>query len=146
MANYASDLDLVKIRPNILNLGVKNWDDQHAEATRQINRVLEKRWYYERAADHGIDPTTTPFDQTKVDGEQVKNLACYKALELVYLYLMKDAPSPDGFEREYKIFRDLYKEELSDLVTIGINYDWDEDDLFTGAERLQPRIRRLQRT
>ena len=42
---YSTDDDLVKIRPNILDLGVPEWIDQHKEAFSIINRALVARWY-----------------------------------------------------------------------------------------------------
>ncbi|RLC88909.1 MAG: hypothetical protein DRJ03_01320 [Chloroflexi bacterium] len=145
MANYSTDPDLVKIRPNILELGVASWNTQHTEAKAQIDRILESRWYNEVAAEHSINFRSTPFDADKCDAAQLVRVACYKTLELAYLFLMKDSPEPDGYEREMKLFGKMYKEELNLILSLGVNYDWDDSDTIEDDERLLPRYRRTQR-
>ena len=142
---YTTDDDLITIRPNIIQLGVSDWQFQHIEAFKMINRALIGKWYKSVAAEYGVDFRETEFDPDLVDIEQVKRLSACKTLELCYLYLMKDSPEPDGFEREMKIFRECYNSELAELLAIGLNYDWDEDDVIEGEEKYQSRIRRLQR-
>lgn len=145
MGNYSTDADLVKVRPNILGFGIESWKDQHTEATSFINRILESRWYKEVALDNNINWRVTAFDSDKVDTDQVKRSACYKTLELAYLFLMKDSPDADGFEREMKIFQKLYNTEIDLVLSLGVNYDWDADGTIQEDERLQPRYRRLAR-
>lgn len=140
---YADDDDLIKIRPNILDLGVSDWTDQHLEAFDLLNRLFEGRWYKEVALEHDVDYSLAPFDPDKVSDTQVRRLASYKALELIYLFLMKDGPEADGFEREHKLFKDRSKDELGNLMSIGLDYDWDADDTIQEEERQQPRFRRL---
>lgn len=142
---YSTDDDLLKIRSNILSLGVSDWEEQHKEAFEIINRALIARWYREVADDNSIDWRETEFDPEKVDTSQLLRLSCYKTLELAYLYLMKDAPEPDGFERQHEIFAKKYINELSEVLSLGINYDWDEDDEISSEEMYQSRQRRLVR-
>ena len=61
------------------------------------------------------------------------------------MHLMKDAPEPDGFERQMDIFRKLYNEELREILGLGVNYDWDDDDEIASDEKYQARQRRLVR-
>lgn len=146
IVQYCSDADLSEIRPNILQLGVSSWDVQSKEAFAIINRTLIAKWYKEVALEHDIvDWRTTPFDPDKVDAEQVKRMACYKTLELCYMHLMKDSSEADGFERESHFFRDRYNEELTIILGLGVNYDWDDDDTISDEETYTPRIRRLVR-
>lgn len=144
---YCEDADLINIRPNILELGVASWDTQSIDAFDIINRTLIAKWYKNVALEHDIiDWRTTPFDPDKVDEEQVKRMACYKTLELAYMHLMKDSSTADGFERETDFFRDRYNEELTIILGLGVNYDWDADDTISDDEKYEPQIRRLVRT
>ena len=102
---YSTDDDLVMIRPNILELGISCWEDQHKEAFKVINRILIGRWYKQMALEYGVDWRETEFDPELVDKDQLVRLSCYKTLEFAYLYLMKDSPEPDGFEREMTMFQ-----------------------------------------
>ena len=142
---YSTDDDLVKIRPNILNLGQASWEEQHVEAFDIINRTLIARWYKDIATEHGVDWWLTEFDPDLVDTDQLTRLSCYKVLEIAYMYLMKDMPESDGFERHEKLFAKKYSQELNDLLGIGINYDWDANDEISSEEKYETTPRRLYR-
>ena len=142
---YSTDDDLVKIRPNILELGVGTWEDTHLEAFSLINRTLISRWYKVIAGEHGIDWWLTEFSADQIDVTQILRLSCYKVLQLAYMHLMKDSPEPDGFERQMMLFSKLYNQELEDLLAIGISYDWDDDDEIDTEEKYEPAPRRIYR-
>ncbi len=142
---YSEDNDLIKIRPNILDLGVSDWGFQHAEAFTIINRMLIGKWYIQAATDQGVDWRTVEFDPDKIDASQLVRASCYKTLEMAYLYLMKDAPEPDGFEREMKLFQQLFNTEINQLLGLGLNYDWDDSDTIDSEEKYQRSTRRLVR-
>lgn len=143
---YSTDDDLVKIRPNILDLGVSDWEEQHLEAFSIINRALISRWYKVIAAEHSIDWWLTEFSPDQVDVSQLLRLSCYKTLELAYTYLMKDGPDADGFERNAANFGKKYGQELKEVLSIGITYDWDDDDEYDTEEKFEPAPRRLYRS
>lgn len=142
---YSTDEHLIGVRPNILSLGVSDWTTHHVEAFDIINRILVGRWYKLVAAEYGVDWRETPFDPELVDASQLVRLSSYKTLELAYLYLMKDAPEPDGFEREMKLFRDRFNAELQDILALGISYDWDDSGTIEAGEQFQEQTRRLYR-
>jgi len=142
---YSTDDDLVKIRPNILNLGVAEWEEQHKEAFAIINRTLISRWYKSVCAEHDVNWTTTEFDPDYVDATQILRLACYKTLELAYIFLTQDSPDAGGFERAVGLFAKRYAVELNEVLAIGLSYDWDLDDTVESDEKYQIPIRRLHR-
>lgn len=142
---YSDDDDLIKIRPNILGLGVSDWEEQAIEAFSMINRILIAKWYKPTAAEHDVEWRETEFNPDLVDATQLVRVSAYKTLELAYLHLMKDTPEPDGFERQMKIFKERFVSELNDLLALGINYDWDESDTIEYDEKYYPRQRRLTR-
>lgn len=145
MAEYCSESDLITIRPKILNLGVTDWTDQIVEAGSIIDRAIDVRWYRRVAEDNDVDWRVYKFDRDLLKNvdTQLKRLACYKTFELCFMYLMKHR-ADDAFEKERKLFSELYKEELQEVLLSGLDYDWDDDDLDT-EETLVPRIRRLMR-
>lgn len=141
---YVEESDLQAIRPDILNYGVSDWSDIIFKAESRIWRILEARWYRERASDFGVDPNETVFDPELLkDPDQIKDLICYKALEFAYLYLMKDRGEPDAFERQSKLFKGLFADELSNLLSAGFDYEWGTG--YSQDERMVPRKRRLTR-
>ena len=147
MGNYSTDTDLLKIRSNILSLGVLNWESKHKDAKEYIDRSLASRWYRTIAADNNVDYRSVPFtgDQLSDGGTQVNLLSCYKTLELIYLDLMKDTPESDGFERHSSIFEKKYHKEFEEILSSGIDYDWDDSGSITSEEKDQPKKRRLQK-
>lgn len=142
---YSQDADLVKLRPNIMDMGVDDWTFKHEEAFAFINRTLVHRWFKTAAADLGYDYRETTFSPDNVVVSELTQLSCYKTLELVYIYLMNDAPEADGFDRQRKIFRDLYNEELKNILAIGLSYDWDADGNIASSEKYIHYPRRLVR-
>lgn len=144
---YSTDEDLTKIRPKILDYGVVAWDNQRNEAEAVIDRILEHQWYRHEASHLGVNWREYPFDAALMLNAdvQLKTLSCYKTLELVYLYLMKDAPEPDAFERQHGLFKKLFADELRAVLANGVDYDWDESGELASVEKIRPVQRRLQR-
>ena len=148
MANYSDDNDLLKIRANILSLGKTEWLDKHAEAKEIIDRVVSSKWYRTVASDNNIDYLDVPFDSDYLlnEGEQLKRLSCYKTLQLIYLDLMKELSEEDGFERYSNKFENHYDKELTEVLSAGLDYDWNKSGAITSDEREQPKKRRLRRS
>lgn len=146
MTNYSDDADLLLIRSNILSFGVDSWEDKHTEAKKFIDRVIDSRWYRTVAADNNVNYLEIPFDgDYLLNNEQLKRLSCYKVLQLIYLDLMKELPDQDGFERHSNKFEALYDKELADVLSCGLDYDWNHSGEITQSERDQPKKRRLKR-
>lgn len=145
---YSNDSDLIEIRSNILDYGIADWSSKHDDAKRKIDRILASSWYKSIASDNNVDYIDNPFDSTKLlnSGTQLKELACYKTLELIYLELTKDTSEEDGFERQRKIFKALFNEELNLVLNSGLDYDWDSSGVVSLEEKLQPVKRRLHRS
>jgi len=145
LTQYSTDADLQAIRPNIMQLGVNDWTVQHRKAFEKINKTLNRRWYKVAASEYSLDYRDTLFNPDLVEQGTLLELSCYKTLELAYLYLMKDSPEPDGFEREMHLFRKLYNQELEELLSVGISYDWDGSGSVLDTEKFHRVPRRLTR-
>lgn len=144
---YCTDQDLVDVRSNILNFGVNSWKDQRDEAMAIIDRALEVGWYRREAEHLGVDWRSHTMDRTlflNADA-QLKRLACYKALELAFRYLMKESPEPDSFERMKDLYKGEYNEELRAVLSAGLDYDWDGSGALAASEKARPARRRLKR-
>ena len=146
MAEYCTEDDLILIRPDVMGLGVDDWSDQIAEAGLMVDRIIEAEWYRPIAEENNIDWRVTPFDRTLLlDADtQLTRLGCYKSLELIFLHVMKHT-SEDVYDKERKLFRDMYTEELNDVMKYGLDYDWDESGAITSDESIVPIVRRLVR-
>ena len=144
---YSEDSDLIEIRPDILDLGVSGWDAKHNEAQLIIDRAIDRKWYRSIALDNNVDYRDVPYDGDTLSdgGVQLLRLSCYKTLELIYLFVQKNTEKGDGFERQRKIFKDLYTEEFNDVINSGIDYDWDRSGEVSIDEKMQTKKRRARR-
>lgn len=144
---FHGDEDLTEVRPDILSYGITDFDVQMEESESIINRTLDARWYRNVADDFGLNWRVTPFKPALLlnGGVQLNRLATYKSLQLIYLFLMKESPEPDAFERQMDTFKKLYKEELNEVLNAGVDYDFDEDGEIAAGENILPKIRRLIR-
>ena len=144
---YSEDSDLIEIRPDILDLGVSGWDAKHNEAQLIIDRAIDRKWYRSIALDNNLDYRDVPYDGDNLSdgGVQLLRLSCYKTLELIYLFVQKNTEKGDGFERQRKIFKDLYTEEFNDVINSGIDYDWDRSGEVSIDEQMQTKKRRARR-
>lgn len=147
MPTFHDDSNLIEVRPDILSYGVTEFSKQLDESESIIIRTVESRWYRNIALSYGVDWRSTPFNpELMLNADtQLGRAAVYKSLELIYLFLMKESPEEDAFERQVKLFAKRYKDEIGDVLTAGIDYDWDEDDEISAGENILPRIRRLHR-
>lgn len=146
MANYSTDANLIGIRPKCLSFGITDATTYHARAKVIIDRIIEQKWYRPEATDRGYIFEDTPFAADQLEPTQMVYLSSYKTLELLYMALMKTAPEADGFERLAGIYREEFDKELQSLLSLGITYDWDDDDSYSEAERISTQRRRLKKT
>ena len=143
---FHADDDLVAVRSEIFNFGKTDFKDQMTESESIVIRALDARWYRSNAEDFALDWREDPFQAgLLLDTTQVKRACVYKSLQLIYLIFAKESPEPDGFERSSNTFKKLYAEEINDVLTAGIDYDWDESGDETYDETKIPVVRRLYR-
>lgn len=143
--SYCTDIDLLTYRPNILSLGVEDWENQREYAYEIINRVIESRWYRQAAEELNVDYLEVVFNPELVEEGYLTRLECFKALELIYMYLKKDSQESDGFARLEKEFRNRYNEELDIILAMGITYDWDQSGAISYDERFITSPRRIHK-
>jgi hypothetical protein len=147
MANYCDNSDLAYERPKILDYGVEDWTDRITEAVSIINRAIEINWYRAASKEYDLDYREYAFDSDLLlnASTQLKRLCVYKSLNIIYRYLSKESPEADAFERYASLYEDMYKNELSDVLAQGLDYDWDGSGAIDYTEKLMPISRRLQR-
>ena len=144
---YCAEADLVKVRPNIMLLGVAAWTDQITESDAIIDRTIEARWYRAACKGYSLDYRETPFDSALLlsSATELTRLGTYKTLELAYIFLQKEAEDADPFERQAGNFRKMYTNELSEVLAAGLDYDWDQSGDLAYTEKKLPVTRRLAR-
>jgi len=135
---YSDDDDLFLVRPELSELLPENatdWDEQRTRAESEIDSALERLWYRREASARGIDWRGTGFDRTRLGPGQLKRLSVLKTLSCVYEFLSVGGQDPDGYERLSDKYEAGFKEELSNVLARGLDYDWDDSDGLEETER-----------
>lgn len=148
MDTFTIDEDLKSLRPDILNMGVTEFPNAHAEAFRIILREL-KLWQLQGAISRVGDSATNsleevaatsyPFDSDYFINweEEIKPAAIRLALSFAYLALAKNLPvEEDGLASQSRVFREEYNTEWALAVRSGFSYDWDASGVITPGEKL----------
>lgn len=138
MTAYCTEAELADVQANILDplVSGEDYSAQLAEATRQIDRDLDLRWYRQAAAELEIDHRETPFDRDLLlsAATQLKRLGQLKGLQLVCGYL-KSAVTDSAWRELEVLYAQQYAEELEQVLAAGLDYDWDENATIADEER-----------
>lgn len=149
---YATDADLLILRPDILSYGPTEWADMHAKAAEIITRDLDVNWYRGSATERGVawkayplpplnqrtfDYAVYPFDaELLLNAEsQLKSLGCFKALELIFASLTKGTDDTFASLRDH--YAASYKAELPAVCAAGIDYDWNQNGAIDDTDKAQ---------
>ena len=119
-----------------MQFGVASWASQRLKATKVVNRDLTVEWYRKASKERGIDFKVTDFQPGLMLNryEQLEDLTCYKAFQLIYEYLSKDVEGDIFWDlaNRYKI---SYEHELKRVVLTGIDYDWNSSGALDSTEK-----------
>ena len=159
MADYSIDTDLVVYEPETLSQGVADFNQYHALAKVDIDRILKAEWWPGalRSWTDGqpYDFTTkmlvseTDFDpQYLKNPDQLKAASCFRvfgwyAFEILAKY---DDVEPDRWEKKKDVYQDRFKEEIAIVMGAGLDYDFTRDGQISEAEQeVLPGPRRTRR-
>lgn len=147
---FCTDSDLTAVAADVRHLvpaELDDWSIQRKLAEDAVLRDLSRVWYAPAAHARGIDPTVSPLVPDRLAASEIKPLAVLKCLEVVYGYLAKPGMrEADGFERNAERYRRRYNEELDNVATAGLAYDWNNSGALESWESSTPRTpRRLTR-
>lgn len=147
MANYATDADLQKFIPSILENGVASFTDHLTLATADVLEMVKLDWWVNAVQSrYGINAETTDFgnfmtnfDETKVNTLALVNLTCYRALHrYICPMLTTDSDESDEWTRKEKRYKQYFDEEWASLKRQAL-YDFDGDAVFEDIERRKVR-------
>lgn len=132
------DSDLVAIQPDILSLGIDSFSSEHAQAQADIQRRLRREWW----------PMTNRSGELKpayLTESQFTKAAAYLVLWKYALPQLATWNSEDRFTKMIDFYKVCYKEEFSEVLQDGVEYDADDDGVITVDERTPTHFGRLTR-
>ena len=148
MAKYATDSDLQEYEPEILNLGIPEFQDLHEKSYDDINRLIEIDWW-PRASYRQYDisrGSLNPINFSLLSDSQWKRAAVYHVLAYyIYPRLSTFSPEGDVYMEKMQYYKDKFKEELDLCFRQGVRYDYNEDSTIQDSEKQPVHFNRLVR-
>jgi hypothetical protein len=154
MPNYATNADLQKLLPDILDHGVADFTDQLTLATADVLELIKVDWFREAANDYygytaGYKRGTyfPTLDEAYLDTSNLVNLTCYRALaRYIFPMLTKDADfdAQDAYAIKMDRYQAYFEDEWKVVQRMPL-YDFDKDSAFEDVERHDQRGRRVVR-
>ena len=135
---YSEDKDLQDIVPDILQLGIDTFSDEHGRAFDDINRNLRVDWWDKKGL-------SGEMYNNKVVSSQFARLSTYLVLWKYALPQLTNWVSDDRFLKMIDFYKDRFGEEYDALLRDGIQYDENDDDVISNKEKQSIHHGRLSR-
>lgn len=135
---YSTDSDLQDIVPDILQLGIDTFSDEHGRAFNDINRNLRVDWWDKKGL-------SGEMDNNKLVSVQFARLSTYLVLWKYALPQLTNWVSDDRFLKMIDFYKARFGEEYDALLRDGIEYDENDDDAISNKEKQSIHHGRLSR-
>lgn len=135
---FSTDSDLVNLVPDILQLGITAFTDEHARAEADIKRELRIKWWDKK----GIEGE---LDDTLLTDSQFTRCASYLVLWKYALPQLTNWVDGDRFQSMIDFYKSRYGEELESILRDGVEYDANDDNVVSNEEKKSIHSGRLAR-
>jgi len=125
---FSTDSDLVAIVPDILDLGIDTFIDEHAKAEADIRREIRKTWW-PRTGNAG------EMNDALIIETQWTRASAYLVLWKYALPQLTNWVDGDRFRLMIDFYRDLHAQEMVAIFADGVQYDFDEDGTIQNDEQ-----------
>lgn len=125
---FSQDTDLVAIIPDILDLGIFTFGNEHAKAEADIKREIRNRWWPRTGFKGEMD------DSLLTDSQWTRSNA-YLVLWKYALPQLTNWVQGDRFREMIPFYRDLYNQEFESVLKDGVEYDFNEDGIIQETEK-----------
>lgn len=125
---FSNDSHLIDIQPDILDLGIDTFYEEHARAEAEIKREIRGTWWPKTGY-------TGEMDDTLLTDSQWTRAAAYLVLWKYALPQLTNWVDGDRFREMIGFYRDLYTQELNAIFADGVEYDYNEDGSVSTEEK-----------
>jgi len=135
---FSEDKDLQELVPDILQLGIDTFADEHERAQSDIERDLRIQWWDRK----GIEGE---MNATYLTDSQFTRCAAYLVLWRYALPQLTNWVDGDRFQSMITFYKSRYGEELEAILRDGVEYDADNDSIIVEKEKKSYHSGRLSR-
>jgi hypothetical protein len=125
---FSTDSDLTDIQPDILDLGIASFYEEHAKAEEDIKREIRARWWNKTGY-------SGEMDDTLLTSTQWTRACSYLVLWKYALPQLTNWVDGDRFREMLTFYRDMYNQEIEAVFADGVEYDRDEDGTVSDDEK-----------
>jgi len=135
---FSTDLDLINLIPDILELGIDRFTTEHGKAQEDILRELRINWWDKKGL-------SGELNSAYLTDSQFTRCASYLVLWKYALPQLTNWVDGDRFQSMITFYKSRYGEELDSILRDGIEYDADNDSVVTEQEKKSIHSGRLSR-
>ncbi len=135
---FSEDKDLQNLVPDILQLGIDTFSDEHDRAQNDIIRELRIGWWDKKGL-------SGELNSDYLTDSQFTRCASYLVLWKYALPQLTNWVDGDRFQSMITFYKSRYGEELDSILRDGIEYDADNDSVVTEDEKKSIHSGRLTR-
>jgi len=125
---FSTDADLMKLVPDILDLGIESFTLEHAQAQADIERKIRADWWNKRGY-------SGELDASKLTSSQWTRTSSYLVLWKYALPKLTNWVDNDRFISMIDFYKARYGEEIESVFQDGVEYDADGDGSVTDKEK-----------
>jgi hypothetical protein len=115
---FSNDWNLQEIVPDILDFGIENFIEDHAEAQKELTRTIRNRWW-------NLFGSPLPMDEDELVDSQWTKANSYLVLWKYALPKLTNWIETDRFLEMIDFYKALYEEELDAIFLDGVDYNGD---------------------
>jgi hypothetical protein len=135
---FSTDSDLTDLIPDILQLGITSFSDEHTKAQSDIIRDLRIEWWDKK----GLEGELT---SSYLTDSQFTRCASYLVLWRYALPQLTNWVDGDRFQNMIAFYKSRYGEEFESILRDGIEYDANNDSVVSTEEKKSIHSGRLSR-
>jgi len=135
---FSEDKDLQNLVPDILQLGIDTFSEEHDKATNDIIRNLRIEWWDKKGLDGELNSTL-------LTNTQFTRCSAYLVLWRYALPQLTNWVDGDRFQNMITFYKSRYGEEFDSILRDGIEYDTDNDGTVSEIEKKSIHSGRLSR-
>lgn len=132
---YATLDDLLLVEPTIQDYGNLDWDAELARSEVEVNRILQVRWFQAYKKSSG---SSAAFDPALLTATQWTQATVYHALAYHIapkLTKFEQQGNEDKFQIMMQYYQGRFEHEMDLCLRLGVEYDLDNDNTVTEAEK-----------